>query len=1115
MSLFENPLKKLREYKNIEADIEAGKSIHITELVDTAKAYLITELAKSKRWRLLISYDEERINKLYEDISCFYDKIYIYPAKDLLFFSADIRGSIISEKRIEVYKKLATEEEGIIITTVDALMDKLVMYDKLQASIIHITEQDKLNPDKLSVDLSKLGYERVHTIDARGQFSIRGGIIDIFPCTLNQPVRIELWDEDIDSIRNFDIITQRSTERIESLSIYPAKESEEREVSFLSYLNSKDCIVFVDEMARLEEKAYEIEKDFKESMQDRIDIDKIDVKEIPSLFSVSETIKNIFSLKPVALSSLDKSLKNPQISAHYSIFSRQIPAYQNAFELMLDELKILKRAGQKIVLITASNTRAKRLEKSLTEEGLKAFYKEEGQEAEELRAGEILLQYGHLHTGFEIPELKFSLISEADIFTVSKKKKAKKHSEGIELGSLAELNVGDYVIHEEHGLGIYRGIEKIERDFITKDYIKIEYDGGDNCYLPVTKLNLVQKYSGTAPGEHKKSLKLHKLGTPEWKKAKTRVKKAIDEVAKDLVELYASRLHGKGHMYAKDGDWQREFEELFPYEETYDQLKAIEDTKRDMEEGKIMDRLICGDVGYGKTEIALRAAFKAVQEGFQVLYLAPTTILAQQHYNTFVKRMKDFPVRVGLLCRFRTATEQKATIKEFNQGFVDIIIGTHRILSKDVVPKKLGLVVVDEEQRFGVRHKEKLKKLRESVNVLTLTATPIPRTLHMSLVGIRDLNVLKEAPIDRKPIQTYVSEYSDYVVREAIKRELSRGGQVYYIYNRVNDIEEISARLRKLLPDANIAFAHGQMPERQLEDLMLDFMSGDIDILVSTTIVETGLDIPNANTILIHDADKMGLSQLYQLRGRVGRSSRNAYAFLLYRKNKLLSEESSKRLKAIKEFTDLGSGIKIALRDLEIRGAGSVLGEMQHGHIEVIGYDMYCKLLNRAIAVLKGDKSLVMEFDTSVEIEADAYIPSDYIEDEEQKLDIYKRIASIETEEALMEMQDELIDRFGDIKKPVENLLKAARLKNLAHKVYISELNISSKSIKILMHDKADINNEGIVDLLSRYMPKLKINTKDKISFIYKDKVLDGSIVKYMDICLELLLNMNVMLIKP
>ena len=1119
MSLFLSPLKKLKGYKDIENDIRNKNIIHITDLIDAAKAYLITEVCKEKSWRLLITYDEERAARFYEDISCFYENVYLYPAKDLLFFSADIRGSLITEKRIEIYKKISTEDEGIIICSIDALMDKMLPFESFKSSIINIDENDRINIEDLSKKLAAIGYERVYTIEAKGQFSVRGGIIDIYPVTESLPIRIELWDDTIDSMRSFDISSQRSIENVSAITVYPAKESEVREVSFLSYMAKENSMVFMDEILRVREKAADIEKDFNESMSDRLELEKIEKDEVPSLFSVQECMQEILEYAPVLLSSLERQIKGIGVKNYYSLESRQIPAYQNAFELMIEELQRLKSMKHYIVLITASKTRAKRLTKSLSDMGLNAYYQEDVDEDYEPKPSSILVLYGQLHTGFEFPEIKFSIISESDIFNKHnerhKKKDKKRDTKGIELSSLTELNVGDYVIHEEHGLGIYRGIEQIERDYIIKDYIKIEYAGGDNCYIPVTKLDLVQKYSNLSSSEVKKTLKLNKLGGADWTKAKVKAKKAIDEIAKDLVKLYANRLYGKGHVYAKDGDWQREFEELFPYEETDDQLKAIEDTKRDMEQGKIMDRLICGDVGYGKTEIALRAAFKAVNEGFQVLYLVPTTILAQQHYNTFFKRMQDFPIKVELLCRFRTAAEQKKIVKEFNQGFVDIVIGTHRILSKDMEPKKLGLVVVDEEQRFGVKHKEKLKKLRESVNVLTLTATPIPRTLHMSLAGIRDLNVLKEAPMDRKPIQTYVCEYSDYVVREAIKRELARGGQVYYIYNRVGDIAEFTGRLAKLLPDANILYAHGQMSERELEDIMLDFMSGAIDVLVSTTIVETGLDIPNANTILIHDADRLGLSQLYQLRGRVGRSSRSAYAFLLYRKDKLLSEESSKRLKAIKEFTELGSGIKIALRDLEIRGAGSVLGESQHGHMQAIGYDMYCKLLNRAIGALKGEESYKTEYETSIELESDAYIPGSYIGDEEQKLDIYKRIASISSKEEYIEMQDELIDRFGEIPRAVENLLKAARLKNLAHNVYITDVVVNTKGVRLSMSDTARIEVDDIEKILKMYEPDLSINTKDNPKFTYKEKNTGINCEKYMDKALELVINMNEILLKP
>ena len=647
------------------------------------------------------------------------------------------------------------------------------------------------------------------------------------------------------------------------------------------------------------------------------------------------------------------------------------------------------------------------------------------------------------------------------------------------------------MVHEDYGLGIYRGIEKIEADGVIRDFVQIEYRGGDNCYVPATKLDIIQKYAaGDAPAP-----KLSRLGGPEWGRTRSRVKSAVAEIAKELVSLYASRMDLEGHKYGPDTVWQKEFEEMFPFEETEDQLKTIEDVKADMEQGRIMDRLVCGDVGYGKTEIALRAAFKAVQESRQVIYLVPTTILAQQHYNTFVQRMANFPVRIGLLCRFRSPAEQRKTLQDFSKGLVDIIIGTHRVLSKDIKPKALGLLIIDEEQRFGVKHKEKLKELKRDVNVLTLTATPIPRTLHMSLAGIRELSILKEPPMDRHPIQTYVMEYSEETVREAIRRELSRGGQVYFVYNRVNGIAEVAAQISRLLPDAEVAYAHGQMNERELEQIMLDFMNGDIDVLVSTTIIETGLDIPNVNTIIIQDADRLGLSQLYQLRGRVGRSSRTAYAFLLYRRGRLLTEEAEKRLKAIREFTELGSGIRIAMRDLEIRGAGNVLGAEQHGHMQAVGYDMYCKLLNQAVRLLTGKEEPEEQFQTTVEADADAYIPDTYIKYEDQKLDIYKRIALVETDEDDLSMQDELMDRFGEIPRPVRNLLLAARIRSAAHRVFVTEVKITRQEAQLLMIAEAQLNVDAIPDLVKQYRGKLSVRPGEQVRFILteSEKYFDGT----------------------
>ena len=682
--------------------------------------------------------------------------------------------------------------------------------------------------------------------------------------------------------------------------------------------------------------------------------------------------------------------------------------------------------------------------------------------------------------------LKFTVISETDIFGKKKKKKRRRIYEGEKIQSFTDLKPGDYVVHENHGLGIYQGIEKIEIDRIEKDYMKISYAGGGNLYIPATQMDLIQKY---ASADAKKP-KLNRLGGQDWERTKTRVRKAVQVIARDLVELYAARQEKEGYAYEPDTVWQKEFEEMFPFEETDDQAAAIEETKKDMESHKIMDRLICGDVGFGKTEVAIRAAFKAVQENKQVAFLVPTTILAQQHYNTLVQRMKDFPVRVDLMCRFRTPSQQKKTLEDLKKGQVDILVGTHRILSQDVCFKDLGLLVIDEEQRFGVQHKEKIKKLRENVDVLTLTATPIPRTLHMSLIGIRDMSVLEEAPMDRMPIQTYVMEYQDEMVREAIVRELSRQGQVYYVYNKVKDIAEITARVQSLVPEANVAYAHGQMREHQLERIMYDFINGDIDVLVSTTIIETGLDISNANTMIIHDADKLGLSQLYQLRGRVGRSNRMAYAFLLYRRDRLLREVAEKRLAAIREFTDLGSGFKIAMRDLEIRGAGNLLGEAQHGHMEAVGYDLYCKMLNEAVKNMKQGTSQeeAASFTTTVDLNVDAFIPASYIPDEYQKLDIYKRIALIETEEEMDDMMEELIDRFGDIPKKVQKLILIARLKAFAHSVYVTSIEQKGQTLKITMYERAKVRGEEIPKLLERRKGELVFKNDTPPYFLYEQK---------------------------
>ena len=1173
----ENPLLELQEYDNLVQALKSGKGpLQVTGTLDSQKVHLMYELGEASAfaWKLVVTYDDTRAKEIYDDLRSFTSRVWLYPAKDLLFYSADIHGNLMARQRIAVLRRLMEDREGVVVTTMDGLMDHLLPLKYLREQSITVESGQVIDLDAWKERLIAMGYERVAQVDGMGQFSIRGGIVDIFPLTEEVPVRIELWDDEVDSIRTFDLESQRSVEQLEYITIYPAAEvvlsgdqlaagirrlekeektyekalSEQHKpeeahrihtiigelrsgldegwriggldayiryfcpdtVSFLEYFPQGESVIYLDEPARLKEKGETVELEFRESMVHRLEKGYLLPGQTELLYPAAEILARMQKPYAVMLTGLDQKLPGMKVNQKFSIDVKNVNSYQNSFEILIKDLTRWKKEGYRVILLSASRTRASRLASDLREYDLRA-YCPDGREGEsgnaggegsgsadtgnpgavntsvrKVRPGEILVTYGNLHRGFEYPLLKFVFITEGDMFGVEKKRKRRKKTnyQGKAIQSFTELSVGDYVVHEEHGLGIYKGIEKVERDKVIKDYIKIEYGDGGNLYLPATRLESIQKYAGA---EAKKP-KLNKLGGTEWNKTKTRVRGAVQEIAKDLVKLYAARQEKAGFQYGTDTVWQREFEELFPYDETDDQMDAIDAVKKDMESRRIMDRLICGDVGYGKTEVALRAAFKAVQDSKQVVYLVPTTILAQQHYNTFVQRMKDFPVRVDMLSRFCTPARQKRTLEDLRKGMVDIVIGTHRVLSKDMQFKDLGLLIIDEEQRFGVAHKEKIKHLKENVDVLTLTATPIPRTLHMSLAGIRDMSVLEEPPVDRTPIQTYVMEYNEEMVREAINRELARNGQVYYVYNRVTDIDEVAGRVQALVPDAVVTFAHGQMREHELERIMADFINGEIDVLVSTTIIETGLDIPNANTMIIHDADRMGLSQLYQLRGRVGRSNRTSYAFLMYKRDKLLREEAEKRLQAIREFTELGSGIKIAMRDLEIRGAGNVLGAEQHGHMEAVGYDLYCKMLNQAVLALKGETLEEDSYDTVVECDIDAYIPGRYIKNEYQKLDIYKRISAIETEEEYMDMQDELMDRFGDIPRSVENLLKIASIRALAHQAYVTEVVINRQEVRLTMYQKAKLQVEKIPDMVRSYKGDLKLVPGDVPSFHYIDR---------------------------
>lgn len=1080
MKAFLTPLQGLAEFEQIKEKSKTNKGIlQVSGCMESQKSHLMYGLSGIAPYRLILAEDERRAREIYEDYRFYDRKVYSYPAKDLLFFQADIHGNLLIRQRMKVIKALLEEKELTVVTSIDGCMDFLESLEKIKEQLIHYESDSTVDIEQLKNQLVALGYERVGQVEMPGQFSVRGGIVDIYCLTEENPWRIELWGDEIDSIRSFDPESQRSLENLEELTIYPAVEhtGDKDMVSFLDYFPEERTIIFLDEPNRLTEKGGAVEEEYRQSRMHR---EEKGSRNLPEnwLCSFEQLQKELNKRNCISVCALEPKQAGWKVREKFYLEVKSISAYNNSFELLVKDLHQYKKQGYRIALLSGSRTRAERLAKDLQEEGLAAFY---GQDYDrEICPGEIMVVYGHAKKGFEYPLIKFAVMTESDIFGQEQKKKKKKNYSGSRIQDFAELSIGDFVVHEKHGLGIYRGIEKVEVDRIVKDYIKIEYRGGSNLYIPATQLDCLQKYSGA---DASKAPKLNKLGTQEWNKTKSKVRGAVKNIAKELVELYAVRQEKEGYVCGPDTVWQREFEEMFPYEETEDQLSAIEDAKRDMESTRIMDRLICGDVGYGKTEVALRAAFKEVQESRQVAYLAPTTILAQQIYNTFVQRMKEFPVRVELLCRFRTPAQQKKAIEDLKKGQVDVIIGTHRILSKDVQFKNLGLLIVDEEQRFGVTHKEKIKQLKKDVDVLTLTATPIPRTLHMSLIGIRDMSVLEEPPMDRMPIQTYVMEYDEETVREAINRELRRGGQVYYVYNRVTDIADVALRIAKLVPDARVDFAHGQMSERELENVMYSFVNGDIDVLVSTTIIETGLDISNVNTMIIHDSDRYGLSQLYQLRGRIGRSNRTAYAFLMYRKNVMLKETAEKRLAAIREYTDLGSGFKIAMRDLELRGAGNLLGAQQHGHMNAVGYDLYCKMLNEAVKEAKGIRTME-DFETSVDLNVDAYIPDSYISNEFQKLDIYKRIAGIETQQDYDDMLEELLDRFGEPGKAVLNLLAIAKLKAIAHQGYVTEIKQTGKTVRFTLYEKARLNTEGFPALMQKYRRGLQFKNEQEPKFI-------------------------------
>lgn len=1160
MNTFFDPVNNTAAVEQLNKELrkDGGRTVLISGCIDTQKVHISSAIASGYKYMLIVTSDEAKARKMCDDASFFNREAIYYPAKDAIFYSADVHGNQITGERLRCISRIINHSctgEGVltVVTTMDGIADRLIPVERFKEAVITLDYSSEIDTERLAKKLVSMGFVRTGMVENKGEFAIRGGIIDIFSYTDEAPVRIELWDTEVDSIRMFDVESQRSIERLQSYSIFPATEyiftedelknglynikkecdrqlecfdygkrkrtKEQIEagnnlnklvadvertgnyekftdtlvadtVGLAEYFPEESTLVVLDEPNRLKECNELTLYEYNESMKNRLAAGYVLPSQTNKVKAMNEIIGDLRNNKKLILTTLDYKPEGFEIDYSMYITARSISSYNNSFEYLAKDLEKYKKNGYTTILVCSSRTRALRIVDDLGKLGIASFYSEDFNK--DYGSGLIIVTYGSLHKGFEYPVLSFVVIAENDIFSARKMKKLKKKKhDGKNIASFNELNIGDYVVHESHGLGVYKGIEKIQVEGVEKDYIKIAYANNGNLYVLATQLDRLQKYANQ---DTEKKPKLNSLGGVEWKKTKAKVTGAVEEVAKELVRLYAIRQKVEGYRFSQDTVWQKEFEEMFPYEETDDQLNAIDDTKKDMESGRVMDRLICGDVGYGKTEVAIRAAFKAVQDGKQVAYLVPTTVLASQHFSTFEERMKGFPVNVGQLSSFRTSAQNKKTIEGLKNGTIDVVIGTHRVLSKDVQFKDLGLLIIDEEQRFGVAHKEKIKELKNNIDVLTLSATPIPRTLHMSLVGIRDMSVLEEPPVDRHPIQTFVTEHNDEMIREAVTRELARNGQVYYVYNKVRDIEERAEYIQNLVPDAVVAYAHGQMDKRMLEKIMYAFVNGEIDVLVSTTIIETGMDIPNCNTMIIENADQFGLSQLYQLRGRVGRSTRTSYAFLMYKRDKMISEVAEKRLSAIKEFSDLGSGFKIAMKDLEIRGAGNVLGKSQHGHMAAVGYDLYCKMLNQAVNNLKGIKN-EYSFETTVDLEVDAYIPASYIKSEYQKLDIYKRIAALETREELSDMKDELSDRYGSIPSCASNLLMVALIKSKAHKIGIMEIKgetaanpaggASNWRTVMNIYPKADIDSDAIPKLLESFGGALDFKVNGVPYFIW------------------------------
>lgn len=1144
--------EKIEDFNKITKDIENGKKgFFAYGLSDSQKSFIIAGL-REKFWKknfLIVVPDALEAKRIAEDLEFFIGKSHVlyFPSNYVIPYETEAKSLEFTAQRLSVMEALLYENSKIVVAPLNALINKLMPPEIVKNITLTLAYGQEAILEDVVFKLLKMGYERVEMIEGKGQFAVRGGILDVFPLTSEFPYRVEFFGDEIDSIRQFNIEDQRSFGRLEKIKIFPAREVvfdeeigkeaalkvskdlEEKRNAFYSmgkkelfdsleekvaqhiekmergvffesaelyigYLYKKLCslldyfshppFVFFIEPGRLLESSKNMSFEIEETYKGLLEKGQILPTASEIYFAPDQILEELKKYTTFYISVFPRIPKEFEISGLYSFQFRSVTAFNGKFELLLEDILNYKKRKFVVIILSGTEERGKHLVKALREKEIEAvFY---NTFTEELLPSQIVVIPGSIGKGFEIPEIRAAIISDIDVYGKPKIKQAKPYitKKGKKITAIDELTPGDYVVHATHGIGRYLGVETLEVEGSKRDYFALQYLGGDKLYVPTDQVDLIYKY--ISPED--KPPKLNKLGGSEWNKTKAKVKESIKEMARELIELYAARQRIKGHAFSKDTVWQKEFEEMFPYEETPDQLTAIEEVKRDMESDRCMDRIICGDVGYGKTEVALRAAFKAVMDGKQVAVLVPTTILADQHYRTFSERFAPFPLRVEVISRFKSKAEQKSILKDLKNGAVDVIIGTHRLLQKDVKFKDLGLLIIDEEQRFGVAHKEKIKQLKKNVDVLTMTATPIPRTLHMALSGIRDMSLIETPPENRFPVQTYVVEYNDSLIRDAILRELSRGGQVYYVYNRVQDIREEALRLSLLVPEAKIAVAHGQMDEDELEEVMFKFYNREYDVLVCTTIIESGLDIPNVNTLIVINSDRFGLSQLYQLRGRVGRSNRQAFAYFTYKKDKVLTEQAEKRLAAIREFTEFGAGFKIAMRDLEIRGAGNILGTEQHGHMMAVGYDLYCKLLEEAVRELKGEIKQEEEIQPVIDLKVNAFISEDYIQNEAHRMEIYRRIASLETLKEAEDLEEEIEDRFGDIPQHVRNLVNIAKLKILAKKLKISNIIRNDEYIVFKFKSRDALNVEDYLKIVAAFKNRINFSGTTVPSFSIRVK---------------------------